>query len=234
MVLAAMTPGELVEILLAVEGDALAGGGVLDDHFREGQSSWRKNSPRWARQKGFSVALREEGTLREAVRTPGHPNRGRKLTAGKGRLSIWLTKDQDNRNIYDMVQRGSLAALSFTGMDGAKRVIGAAEVIAERKRLSEEYRAWAVGAGATLQKDRKKPGGTKVHWGKGHGKGMGFDGWMKQQPSVLNRRAGEGKAERVTGGLPARHLMDMRPEDGRRLQDALERAVGAWLGNRGG
>ena len=178
--------------------------------------------------------LREEGALREAVRSPGHPNRGRKLTAGKGRLSIWLKRDEGGRNLYDMVQRGSLGALVFESAGKSSRLVGAAEVIAERKRLSEEYRAWAVGAGATLQKDRKKPGGTKVHWGKGHGKGMGFDAWMKHQPSVLNRRAGEGKAERVTGGLPARHLMDMRPEDGRRLQDALERAVGAWLGNRGG
>ena len=120
--LRALTPSELVEVLYEVEKRCTGPGGILVRNWMKGQQAWGPNTPaytKWKERHGMGKGLFERtGAARKALEDPTSTIRGHRLSLKTRRLSIWLKKYENDRNVYDITQRGRFQGLSETQAGG--------------------------------------------------------------------------------------------------------------------
>lgn len=135
-----LTDKEVRKLLRKAIGEGNKSGGVMDTHFKEGQTKWPPLSPKYQKKKGANKPkFVNTGKARAAMLNPKSKNRRTSVTRSKKtgvyRATVGLRNMKDGRNVYTIVQKGKFGGLEVAGRyTGRKKRYSAKEVHAGKAK----------------------------------------------------------------------------------------------------
>lgn len=136
-----LTEKEVRALLRTAINEGNKQGGVMDQHFSEGQQKWPDLSEAYQKKKGANKPkFVNTGKAREAMLNPKSKARRTSVTrskkTGEYRATVGLRKMVDGRNVYTIVQRGKFGGLDVKGRyTGATKRYSAGEVHAGKAKV---------------------------------------------------------------------------------------------------